>query len=257
LSIVPLGTARCSYGANRPELVTLAADSGGCFEDEFGQTGSVSAATSLVFGAGAAGAGLAARDRRCFRWAGLGSFCWGRFGRWGQRDGRDCQAHGFEGVGPFELVLQELAPEVEGENRLQVFDAGESTDVVDIEVFRQEFHAELAFGLQPSEFGGGAVQVAMGLGAGPVDGLLSAGEDGIYRRIDLGLASRVGHVRFDYGTATDTPGGVDDLGGQGLFEWSFRRQLLLKVFAEETVEAVVCREHEIGGGIDAESDGVA
>ena len=39
--------------------------------------------------------------------------------------------------------------------------------------------------------------------------------------------------------------------------WAFGPQFLLEVFAEEMVEAVVFRADEIGGGIDAESYGVA
>ncbi len=138
MSIVPLRNTRCSYGANRPELVTLAADSGGCFEGEFGQTGGVSAAASLVLGAGAAGAGLAARYGYCASnrpdWV---RFVGGSSGAGaGGTGGFVSLMMDFEGVSSFELVLQELAPEVESEDRFQVFDTGEPTYVVGIEILR-------------------------------------------------------------------------------------------------------------------------
>jgi len=77
-------------------------------------------------------------------------------------------------------VLEELAAQVEGEDWFEVFDAGESAEVVGLEVFRQAFDAELAFGLQAAELAGRAVEIAMGLGAGAVGckgGILATGRD--------------------------------------------------------------------------------
>ena len=158
---------------------------------------------------------------------------------------------------PSSLCFQEFATQVEGEDWFQVFDAGESTEVVGLEVFRQTFDADLSFGLQAAEFGSGAVQVAMGLCAGAVDGLLCWGACWIDHGIELKFACRVEHVGFDYGTPAKTPGGVDDLGGERLLERSFGFEFVPEIFAEVMVEAVVFREHEVGGGVDAESDGVA
>ena len=116
---------------------------------------------------------------------------------------------------------------------------------------------DLALCLETTEFGAGAVQDAMRLGAGPVDRLLNGRGGGISHGIELEITFGIDYVRFDYGTAAEAPGGVDDLGCERLFERTFGRKLLLKVFAEEMVEAIVFREYEAGGGIDAEGDGVA
>ena len=45
-------------------------------------------------------------------------------------------------------MLQEFAAQVKGEDWFEVFDAGESTEVGGLEIFRQAFDADLAFGLQ-------------------------------------------------------------------------------------------------------------
>ena len=73
-----------------------------------------------------------------------------------------------------------------------------------VEVRGQKLDAKPAFGLDAAEFGSGAMEEAMGLGAGAVDGLLGAVEQGI----EFAL---VGPERcFDGGTSAEAPGGVDD-----------------------------------------------
>lgn len=166
--------------------------------------GGASAATTFVLDAGAAGAGLAARD--------LGSFCRGWFGR---------SFHCRGGAGGIAFVRKELAG--------------------------------LACGLPAAEFGGRTVQVAMGLGAGAVDGLLDVGEGGVRHGVELGLS----HTGLNDRTAAETPGGVDHFGGERLFERSLRGEFLLEVPAEIMAEGFVFREHEIRGRVNAEGDGVA
>ena len=67
-----------------------------------------------------------------------------------------------------------------------------------------------AFGLKAAQFLEGTVEGALGGGAGAVDGDLEAVEffvGQIVRRGDL-----------EIGATAETPGGVDDFAGEGLFE---------------------------------------
>ena len=73
-----------------------------------------------------------------------------------------------------------------------------------VEVRGQELDSKPAFRLDATEFGSGAMEEAMGLGAGAIYGLLSFVEQGI----EFGVS---GYERgFDGGRAAETPRSVED-----------------------------------------------
>ena len=87
--------------------------------------------------------------------------------------------------------IEPVAAEVVG--GLAMSGLADGADVTDtktgkIDAVLEEFAAEVAFGLEFAEFGGGAMQEAVGLGAGAVDGVLNL-------RLRFVL-HRIGHVIF-------------------------------------------------------------
>ena len=104
--------------------------------------------------------------------------------------------------------------------------------------------AQLALGLDFAEFVDGAGVDAVGVGAGAIDGL-------------LGAVVVLGHGGFEGGAAAKSPGGVDDFGGEGVFEGSVGREVGLVGGAEFGVDVGFGGGDEVGGGEESGRDGVA
>ncbi|HTA42306.1 MAG TPA: hypothetical protein VK789_07660 [Bryobacteraceae bacterium] len=110
---------------------------------------------------------------------------------------------------------------------LEVFSAGEAADGVGVEGGREAFDADLAFGLETAQFVGCAQELALGFASGAVDGGLGAGQERVFRFVAGGRF----HLRFGDSAAAETPGGVDDFGGEGLFERALGTKILFEVLA--------------------------
>ena len=101
-----------------------------------------------------------------------------------------------------------------------------------------------AFGLEAAEFLEGAVEGALGGGAGAVDGDLKAVEffvGQVFRRSD-----------FERGAAAETPGGVDDFAGEGLFERRIGREFGEVAGFEFIKDVLFFGADEIGDGEETE-----
>jgi hypothetical protein len=137
--------------------------------------------------------------------------------------------------------------DVIGQSRSHILITGEAEDG-GVEVRRQKFDAELTFGLEAAQFGRGAMEVAMGLSAGAVDGLLRVVQHGI--KSALGSPGRY-HAGLNGGTAAQTPGGVNDFGGQDLLDCAFGREVCLEAGAEAGVEILLLGADKIATGIES------
>jgi hypothetical protein len=125
-----------------------------------------------------------------------------------------------------EFLQEQLALRIDHQSRGHVLEAGDAEGGW-IKVLGEGLGAELAFGLETAEFGEGALEGAMGVVAGAVDSLLGLGSGGVHHGIE-----RSGQAGGDGGTAAHPPGGVDDLGGQGLLDRAIRFQVRLESGAE-------------------------
>ena len=180
-------------------------------------------AASFVFPAGTAGARRAARNRGVGR-GGLGSFCRGGSGRMrvsGRSGGPDDLRHG---VGAVEFLF-------DGEGRLHGFDAGESAE------------------LDGSNPGG---RHSTRSWRSVWSRRSSAVARSIWRWASArarSMARWAGHwrdragcripFRIRGGTAAETPGGVDDFGGERLLQGAFGAERFLEAFAKERVDVGV------------------
>ena len=110
----------------------------------------------------------------------------------------------------------------------------------------KELVAELAFGLDAAQFGGGSMEEAMGLGAGAVHRLL-------LRVIEHGVGFAVRdtvHACFDDGAAAKTPGSVDDFGGKRLFDGAFGYEVYFEAGAEFRIETLLLGADEVAAGVE-------
>jgi hypothetical protein len=108
--------------------------------------------------------------------------------------------------------------------------------------------------LQAAQFGHGAAEGDVGLGAGAIDGGLGGEGVGIIHRIDV---SGAGGQRFlDLRATAQTPHGVEDLGGHGVLQ----NGVGLEFFGEAGAELVVLFDlfgtDEATAGEKSEGDGV-
>jgi hypothetical protein len=123
--------------------------------------------------------------------------------------------------------------------------------------------AELALGLEAAEFGEGAAEEVVSLGAGAIDGELEAaggvigfhGIEGAGVSGDLGHAG--GHAGFNGGAAAEAPGCSDDGFGEGVFEGAIGIQFGVQGGAVCGVLFVFVGTDEVAGGEEAFCGGVA
>src|SRR5580700_2199544 len=111
---------------------------------------------------------------------------------------------------------------------------------------------ELAFGLEPAEFGGRFVEQTVGLGAGAVDGVLDAfgvrvgGFHGVEDDV-LTVVEAEDEVGFDFATAAETPLGTLDLLDESFFEDSGGGEFVMESSAEGGVGAFFAGADEVAG----------
>ena len=191
---------------------------------------------------------------------GLGLNCKIRFrrcdgrGEW-RRDLRDEIAQGRFVFGAAKFFQKQFSTHIVGQGGSHVLITGEAEDG-GVEVRGQELDAKLTFGLEAAQLGQGAVEDAMGVSAGAVDGLLGFVEKRIWRVAILFRPDRH-HGGFDGGTAAQTPGGVDDLGGQSVLDCAFGPEVGLEAGAELGVEVVLAVEDEVAAGVEPVGERIA
>jgi len=97
-----------------------------------------------------------------------------------------------------------------------------------------------AFGLEAAEFLEGAVEGALGGGAGAVDRDLEA--------IEFFVRQIFGRRGFEISAAAEAPGGVDDFTGEGLFERRVGREFGDVAGFEVIEDVLLFGADEIGDG---------
>ena len=194
----------------------------------------VFAAAALVFLAGSAGAwGVA----RCSSGRGLGLLCYGRIRRF-------CRVYD------------------DGRHESSPIDQAERGSVG---ASGHEFVEELAFGLEPAEFGGRFEEQTMGLGAGAVDRVLDAFSVGVGDRfirtfhgigdVVLTIVETEDQAGFDFAAAAETPGGALDFVDEDVFEDADGGEIVEEGCVEGRIGALFAWADEVAGE-EAESDGV-
>jgi hypothetical protein len=124
------------------------------------------------------------------------------------------------------------------------------------------FVARVAFGLELAEFGGAAVEKAVALGSGAINGVLELGGgfvlhcvgNGIFGVVDVSACYN--HGGFDFATAVETPHGSADLIDVVVFELTFRDEVVVESFIERFVAGFFAGTDEIFGGEEAGFEGV-
>src|SRR6185503_6352290 len=104
--------------------------------------------------------------------------------------------------------------------------------------------AELALGLEGAEFGEGAVEEAVELRAGAVDGLLGGG---------IGRAFGFG---FDFAAAAEAPESAADFGGEGFFDGAGGLEFGADGLIEGGPDWLFVGEDEVARGEEAGFGGV-
>ncbi len=111
-----------------------------------------------------------------------------------------------------------------------------------------------AIGLEFPELVDGAVEDAVGVGAGSLDGAALFFGGFVEHGVDIGV---IGQVGFGGVAAAEAPGGSGDFGGEGLFEDAFGAEFPVKGFAEFFVEVALFGADVVGSGVEPEGEGVA
>ena len=114
--------------------------------------------------------------------------------------------------------------------------------------FGEVFVAELTFGLQAFQFGEVALEVALGVVAGSVDGVLGWAGDGVDCLVEC-----LSQCGFDEITAAETPGSTGDFGSEGGFEGADGREVCLERGGEFLPGFIFIGADE--GGLAEESGG--
>jgi hypothetical protein len=114
--------------------------------------------------------------------------------------------------------------------------------------------ADLTLFLQAAQLGGGTVQMAQGLSAGAINGVLSGCGGRVEHGIEIAFRNESG---FGFGATTKTPGCVDDFRGESDFHGPSRGELVLEVVTEGLVKGYLVGANNVADGIEAECGRVA
>ena len=124
--------------------------------------------------------------------------------------------------------------------------------------FREELVADAAFGLNFAERVEAAMEDAVGLGAGAVDGLLLFFGFGVLHGVFLVKVGDgdSGEVFFDHAAAAETPGGTYEFGGEEFFDGAFGGEFGPERGADFGVVFGFVFADEVVEGEEAEGEGV-
>ena len=131
-------------------------------------------------------------------------------------------------------------------------------EVGDVGAGREGFVAQLALGLEFTEFGGAFVEETLAECAGAIDGELefdlSFVAHGVWDEFGVGAVGDEG--LFDFAAAAETPHGAADFVDEVVFEEADGGQFGAKLFGEVVVVGFFVGTDEVSGGVEAVSDSV-